>query len=111
MPPEAAVAVTLHGVEPATWARCALIRDWLADQRVGRVTLVVAGRPGSCPVQRRALVEWLADRLAGGDRIVQPGSGPVPRGPGEEGLRRLDLHPGDLDLPGRVGALEARLRR
>ena len=26
-----AIAVALHDVEPATFERCALIRDWLAD--------------------------------------------------------------------------------
>ena len=25
------IAVAIHDVEPATWERCALIRDWLAD--------------------------------------------------------------------------------
>jgi hypothetical protein len=25
------IAVALHDVEPATFERCALIRDWLAD--------------------------------------------------------------------------------
>ena len=44
MPPEAGartIAVALHGIEPATWERCALIRDWLDDHGVDRVTLLV----------------------------------------------------------------------
>ena len=35
------IAVALHDIEPATFERCALIRDWLDDHGVGRVTLLV----------------------------------------------------------------------
>ena len=31
------LAVALHDVEPATFERCALIRDWLSDLGVDRV--------------------------------------------------------------------------
>src|SRR2546429_9467231 len=38
-PPAAAggrrIAVALHDIEPATFERCALIRDWLRDHGVG----------------------------------------------------------------------------
>src|SRR3954467_3252370 len=45
-PPAAAaggrpIAGAPHDIEPATWARCALIRDWLDDHGVDRVTLLV----------------------------------------------------------------------
>src|SRR5258708_34695795 len=35
------VAVSLHDIEPATFERSALIRDWLNDHGVDRVTLLV----------------------------------------------------------------------
>ena len=35
------IAVALHDIEPATFERCALIRDWLSDHGVDRVTLLV----------------------------------------------------------------------
>ena len=38
---ERQIAVAIHDVEPATFERCALIRDWLDDLGVGRVTLLV----------------------------------------------------------------------
>jgi hypothetical protein len=31
-----AVAVAIHDIEPATFERCALIRDWLDDGLTGR---------------------------------------------------------------------------
>ena len=50
MPPERDVlAVAVHDIEPATFERAALIRDWLDDLGVDRVTLLVipAARPAS----------------------------------------------------------------
>jgi len=41
MPPERTLAVALHDIEPATFERAALLRDWLDDLGVGRVTLLV----------------------------------------------------------------------
>jgi hypothetical protein len=38
------LAVALHDIEPATFERCALIRDWLDDHGVDRVTLVIYAR-------------------------------------------------------------------
>jgi hypothetical protein len=35
------IAVAVHGIEPATFERCAVIRDWLADHGVDRATLLV----------------------------------------------------------------------
>src|SRR2546429_6632236 len=34
------IAVALHDIEPATFERCALIRDWLDDHGVDRGTLL-----------------------------------------------------------------------
>ena len=41
MPPERTLAVALHDIEPATFERAALLRDWLDDLGVDRVTLLV----------------------------------------------------------------------
>src|SRR6185436_14531217 len=55
------IAVAIHDVEPATFDRCALIRDSLADHGVDRVTLLVAPAPDLHPFfQRRPdLADWL----------------------------------------------------
>lgn len=69
------LAVALHDVEPATFERCALIRDWLDDHGVDRVTMLVTPAPGLHPFDRRnpELGAWLADRRATGDAIAQYG--------------------------------------
>ena len=69
------LAVVLHDVEPATFGHCALIRDWLADLGVHRVTLCVVPAPDHHPFFRRspALAEWLHERRAVGDAIAQQG--------------------------------------
>ena len=41
MPHERTLAVAVHDIEPATFERAALIRDWLDDLGVSRVTLLV----------------------------------------------------------------------
>ncbi len=55
------IAVSLHDVEPATFERCALIRDWLNDLGVDRVTLLVIPAPDLHPFHDRRpdLAEWL----------------------------------------------------
>jgi hypothetical protein len=76
MPHEAGrLAVVLHDIEPATFGHCALIRDWLADLGVDRVTLCVVPAPDHHPFFRRspALADWLRERRAGGDAIAQQG--------------------------------------
>lgn len=67
--------MALHDVEPATFERCALIRDWLADHGVDRVTLLVVPAPDLHPFDRRSpeLAEWLAERRAAGDAVAQQG--------------------------------------
>ena len=50
---ERRIAVAIHDVEPATFERCALIRDWLADHGVDRVTLLVIPAPHLHPFFQR----------------------------------------------------------
>jgi uncharacterized protein len=67
--------VALHGIEPATYERCAVIRDWLDDHGVGRVTLLVIPARDLHPVGERApeMVDWLSERRRAGDSIAQHG--------------------------------------
>ena len=81
------IAVAVHGIEPATFERCALIRDWLDDHGVDRATLLAIPARDLHPVGERSpeLVEWLAQRRGAGDAIAQHGFqhvrlGPVARG-------------------------------
>ena len=69
------LAVALHDVEPQTFERCALIRDWLDDLGVDRVTLLVIPASDLHPFsdRRPELVHWLLERRAGGDAIAQHG--------------------------------------
>jgi predicted deacetylase len=69
------IAVALHGIEPATFERCALIRDWLDDHGIDRVTLLVIPARDMHPVGERSpeMVDWLAERRRGGDSIAQHG--------------------------------------
>jgi predicted deacetylase len=70
-----AIAVAIHDVEPATWERCALIRDWLADHGIERVTLLVIPARDLHPLGGRSpeMSSWLIERRAGGDSIAQHG--------------------------------------
>jgi predicted deacetylase len=69
------LAVTLHDVEPATFTRCALIREWLDDHGVDRVTLLVIPAPDMHPFDHRRpeLATWLVEREREGDAIAQHG--------------------------------------
>src|SRR4051812_47794696 len=72
---ERRLAVAVHDVEPATFERCALIRDWLEDQGVDRATLLVVPATDMHPFDRRSpeLARWLAERRDRGDAIAQQG--------------------------------------
>jgi predicted deacetylase len=72
---EQTIAVALHGIEPATFERCALIRDWLEDHGVDRVTLLVIPARDLHPVGERSpeMVRWLCERRREGDSIAQHG--------------------------------------
>ncbi len=75
-PPSArTIAVALHGIEPATFERCAVIRDWLDDHGVDRVTLLVIPARDLHPLGERSpeMVDWLCERRASGDAIAQHG--------------------------------------
>jgi len=69
------IAVAVHDVEPATFERCALIRDWLDDHGIERVTLLVIPAPDLHPFhdRRPEMAEWLSDCTARGDAIAQHG--------------------------------------
>jgi predicted deacetylase len=70
-----AVAVAIHDVEPATYTRAALIRDWLDDHGIDRVTLLVVPAPDLHPFSTSSpeLAEWLLERADRGDAIAQHG--------------------------------------
>jgi predicted deacetylase len=74
-PPRRAIAVAVHDVEPATFERCALIRDWLSDHGVDRVTLLVIPARDLHPLGERSpeMASWLAERRRAGDSIAQHG--------------------------------------
>jgi uncharacterized protein len=69
------LAVALHDIEPATFERCALIRDWLADLGVHRVTLLVIPARDLHPLAERSpeVTSWLLERQLAGDAIAQHG--------------------------------------
>jgi predicted deacetylase len=69
------IAVALHDIEPATFERCALIRDWLDDHGVDRVTLLVIPARDLHPLGERSpeMSSWLSGRRSAGDSIAQHG--------------------------------------
>lgn len=69
------IAVALHDIEPATFERCALIRDWLDDHGIDRVTLLVIPARDLHPLGERSpeMTGWLAERRRAGDSIAQHG--------------------------------------
>jgi predicted deacetylase len=96
MSAERTIAVALHDVEPATFDRCALIRDWLHDHGIDHVTLLVVPAADLHPFfQRRPdLAAWLLDCRDRGDAIAQHGF--QHRGHGATGLLRR--HGGEAEF-------------
>jgi predicted deacetylase len=69
------LAVAIHDVEPATFERAALLRDWLADLGVDRATLLVIPARDLHPfaTRRPELADWLLQRRQAGDAVAQHG--------------------------------------
>jgi hypothetical protein len=98
LPGARTIAVALHGIEPATFERCAVIRDWLDDHGVDRVTLLVIPARDLHPIGERSpeMVEWLCERRLAGDSIAQHGfQHAAPRG-GRPGRPMLARRPGEF---------------
>ena len=74
-PARRTIAVAVHDIEPATFERCALIRDWLGDHGVDHATLLVIPARDLHPLAERSpeMVSWLIERERGGDAIAQHG--------------------------------------
>ena len=102
----ALIAVAIHDVEPATFERCALIRDWLADHGIDRATLLVIPAPDLHPFfQRRPdLAAWLLDCRDQGDAIAQHGF--QHRRPGAAG-RRAEAEFAGLDAEATQASIAA----
>ena len=119
MPPDR-LAVALRDIEPATFERCALVRDWLTDLGVHRATLMVIPAADHHPFFQRspALAQWLRERRDAGDCIAQQGFvGSGGRGRREAtahvraGRRLMELaglEPSGYDAPSLAHALGAR---
>ena len=75
MSPERTLVVALHDIEPATFERAALLRDWLDDLGVERVTLLVIPARDLHPLsdRRPEVAAWLLERASRGDAIAQHG--------------------------------------
>jgi predicted deacetylase len=75
MLPDRVLAVALHDIEPATFERAALIRDWLDDLGVDRVTLLVIPARDMHPLsdRRPEVGTWLGERAERGDAVAQHG--------------------------------------
>ena len=72
---ERTLAVAVHDIEPATFERAALIRDWLDDLGVDRATLLVIPARDMHPLsdRRPEVATWLLERAGRGDAIAQHG--------------------------------------
>jgi hypothetical protein len=97
--------VTIHDIEPRSFARTREIRTWLAERHIDRVTLAVIPAADLHAIGTRAplLATWLRGQVARGDAIAQHGL--RHRGTGPE-FAGLDLE----ESRGRVDAGLAMLR-
>ena len=89
--PRQTIAVAVHGIEPQNFERCAVMRDWLDDHGVDRVTLLVIPARDLHPVGERSpeMIDWLCERRRAGDSIAQHGFQHVrPRTGGGSSARR-----------------------
>ncbi|HEU0316351.1 MAG TPA: DUF2334 domain-containing protein [Solirubrobacteraceae bacterium] len=107
------LAVALHDVEPATYDHCALIRDWLADHGVERVTLLVIPARDLHPLsdRRPEMASWLRERELAGDAVAQHGFRHL--GPGRSAWARVHGHEAEfvgLDRDDTRRAVDAGLR-
>lgn len=91
------IAVALHDVEPATFEKCALIRDWLDDLGVPAVTLLVIPAADGHPFYQRSpqLEAWLRERRAAGDAIAQHGFRHARHGHSRGSAEFAGLRPGE----------------
>ena len=116
MRPDHGVAVAIHDVAPATFGRAALIRDWLDDHGIDRVTLLVVPAPDLHPFSTSSpeLVDWLLERAGRGDAIAQHGLTcrlTEFSGLGEDEARRaVDSGKRLLKLAGEIGRASCRER-
>ena len=82
--------MAVHGIEPRTYERSALIRDWLHDHGVHRVTLLVIPARDLHPLQDRRpeMAEWLQECVRRGDAIAQHGFQHDPPAPARVAAQR-----------------------
>jgi predicted deacetylase len=73
--PAKLIAVALHDIEPATFEKSAVTRDWLYDHGIDHVTLLVIPARDLHPAGQRspAMIDWLTECRRAGDTIAQHG--------------------------------------
>jgi len=65
------LAVSVHDVESRTMGSCRLIRDWLLERGIDRVTLLaIPSANGLALDPDGASASWLRERTAAGDAVA-----------------------------------------